>query len=133
MKIFLIILITVLLTSCATTSTDWNYQKAPINLDREVLDFPELDTITEKNLGDTLVVKGIQTKGPSFNIVNKVIMKAASGCTGLLGCVYYSLPENQEQFVTNRQVYTHKIDGTIASAECAAGFQSYTSDLYAFA
>jgi len=45
MKIFLITLITLFLSSCATTNSDWIYQRVPINLESEVLDFPELETI----------------------------------------------------------------------------------------
>ena len=128
MRFFLITLITLFLSSCATTNSDWIYQRVPINLESEVLDFPELETITEKNLGDTLVVKGIQTKGPAFKIVSKVIMKALPTCNGLMGCVYYSLLENQEEYVSYSDVYTNKIDGSVTSAECAVGFQSFTSD-----
>tara|TARA_B110000438_G_C15813056_1_gene650622 strand:- start:406 stop:1182 length:777 start_codon:yes stop_codon:yes gene_type:complete len=132
MKIFLIILITVLLTSCSTTNSNLDWQRMPVTLDTDILNFPELETITEKSLGDTLVVKGIQTKGPAYRIVKTILMKEidlSELLCGMPGCPYVSLDINQEAFVEFTDIVTNKSDGTIATAECAGPFNSFSSTI----
>ena len=60
------------------------------------------------------MVKGIQTRGIAFKVINEVKYGDSS---------YIKYTANQEQFVSYRGVYTHKKNGTMLSVECAQGFR----------
>ena len=68
----------------------------PMDLtERDVIDFPEVDTVLTINLGETLVTKGIRTTGKALEVSKRTTFGKKAGESSIMTCGVSVNPDSQ--------------------------------------